>query len=373
MGLLSSITSVSNTTSVVAKAVTTTSGSAKNASGLDAASVNEVLKDENAEAEEEVSSGPSSSQTASKASGIFSSNRPAAQSPFPTTPVASGTNSSQQAPTMPPMGAGGGAGAAKVADDLKNLLGQKPNQKNNEPWKGNGAKEEEKTPDKLTPPVTENKAIEVKDEKRIKALNEAYSDRQLDPRKALLVVYTDAKDPKAKGLTALIVDPKQKDSNLANHYNVVHLNRNEKGEITLNGKPYESHPAAEALLDTKFTKSGVTIFAKSGDGNFKQSEVAGLIPATGDPLKAPDAAKKLIAAKDSNLHLIDVHTEPVIDAHVGDKGFQDYLKADPTKNQQLLDLLKVYKNPNKTLTDAKVDFEVFGDKLHDAWKKYINQ
>lgn len=353
---MSSISAATQSASAIDKAVTTV-GPNKNSKGLDAASVNEVLKDGNGEAEEETSTGSSSSQTASRAtSGIFSSNRPATQAPFPVTPTATSPNSSQQAPMMPPMG----MGSMPKIPDLP-----KPNPKNNEPWKGNGAKEE-KTPDKLTPPGNTppgntDKALIVTDKNKISALNEAFNTKNpqaADPRKALLFIYT---DKNSKSLNESLQDPANQEL-LAKHYNPAHIHKDENGKITVNGQAHDPKSLIAPLINTKFEKSGAVIIANAGDAKFKEIQVKG---------ESLDT-KKLIAAKDSNLHFIEVHTEPVIDAHIGDQDFQKYLEANAKKNEKLLDLLKIYQTPAGK-TGPKADLETLGDKLHEAWKEYLNQ
>lgn len=362
MGLVPSIVAATQSASVIAKAVTTTGGTTTNTSGLDAASVSEEkqkLKADqaNQDAQEETSTPVSSGNAASRS--IFNSNRPATQSPFPVSPTATSSNSSQQAPMMPPMGMGGMGSIPKLPDLPK------PNPKDNEPWKGNGAKEEGNKPPELTPPSETAKATEVTDKKKIAALNEAFDTKNsgaADLRKALLFIYTNAKDKNSESLSKSLADPVNQEL-LAKHYNPAHIHKDENGKITVNGQDYNPKSPIAPLIDIKFTKPGAFITAKAGDGKFKETEVKG---------ESLDT-KKLIAAKNSNDHFIDVHTEPVIDRHLGDQGFQDYLEKSSKKNEDLLNLLKIYKNPNKTPTDPKADIETLGNMLHKAWTEYINQ
>ncbi len=361
MGLISSIQGANNAASAIAKAVTATGvGANKNTSGLDAASVNEVLKGEKEDAEKEVSSGPSSSKVASKTSGIFNSNRPATQSPFPVTPVATNPNSSQQqAPTMPP-----GMGGMGSLPKMPGLPESKPNP-NNKPWKGKGAKEEEnKTPNPTTPeptpPGTANKATEVKDEKKIEAIKTVFDEKTpgaADQRKALLFIYTKDGDKGSSSLRESLKDPANREL-LTKHYNPVHIQKDANGKITIGGKAPD--PKIALLINTKFEKAGAVIVAHAGDGKFKETEIKG------DSLDT----KQLIAAKDSNLQFYNPHTQEAIQAHLQDDGFRKYLESNPSpQNKDLLASIDSYNTPEP---GTKMDLKSLGEDLHAAWEKYLS-
>lgn len=405
MGINTTNTAASSISKAITTQAPTNSSQAKTGSSLSASGVSESQaspdEDEPVSALSPENSSNSSGATASKTVSRGYSTSPTSQASAPSAPI----TSAQPQPMMPMNNAGAMTGFAQLGQAGKAMLdGLKALSEQN--WGGQGArppgggpgggsqgpnnKPEANKPQALDPKKPEDKA-------KTDTLSSAYAHRELDSRKATLLIYTNDTD-KSKGLRDLMTGESKEDkaklAELNKHYNVVHLHQSKDTEgktktLVVNGLEYKDgkpvfkgsaldpkSPDASLVDNKKFSEPSAVIFAQQPDGkSFKELAINLGSKEKDKSLSAGESADKLISAKNDNLHYTPVSSLQALANHAGDQGFMQHLQKvnpDMAKNLQALSLpaLPDPKNPGTPQNGSYVSsFDPKNASLYDKYKE----